>query len=59
MKYRVMIFKKAGNSVVSEIESICYFDEEYLAESLYRTAILHEHEAYIFKISKGRWVKAM
>lgn len=59
MKYRVMIFKKTHNPGAPEVESICYFDEEYLASALYRSAILHEHDAVIQQISKGRWVKAM
>lgn len=56
MKYRVTIFKKEP-SVVESVESICYFDEEYLATALYRAAVLHEHPAIIQKISKGRYVR--
>ena len=53
MKYRVVIFDKRGSP------KVYYFDEEYLATALYRAAILHEHDAVIFQISKGRRVKAM
>lgn len=51
MKYRVTISGK------NNAPTAYYFEEEYLASALYRAAVLHEHEAYIHRIEKGRWVR--